>query len=60
MQPMSKTEATARMKAAAKLIDTSDLPARDSFADYWAGSASQSYIDAVKHGDVRQATVRGK
>lgn len=57
---MTKQEMIQRMKAAAALIDTSDLPEgfgeeeKDAFADYWANSASQSYCNAVAQGNVRE------
>lgn len=54
---MTKQEIIARTQAAAKLIDQDiiDLvtPEIDTFADYWAGSISQSYCDAVESGNVR-------
>jgi hypothetical protein len=53
---MTKQEMQARMDAATE-ASRSDIEAvlaevnGDSFADYWAGSASQSYCDSIERGD---------
>lgn len=55
---MTLNELKARTKAA---IDLSEIPEgviakeRDAVADYWAGSASQSYCKDVESGNVREA-----
>ena len=57
---MTKSELQARVDAATKNIDLSDLAEYgvelvkdNSFDEYWANSASQSYVNAVERGNVR-------
>ncbi len=60
---MNIEEMKKRMQQAAKNIDFDELEGveiveapepeqeQDSFADYWAGSVCQSYVDAIERGD---------
>lgn len=58
---MINQEMINRMNEAAKNVDpiaaqlAHDAVRDNSIADYWANSASQSYVNAVKSGNVRQA-----
>lgn len=57
---MTKSELQARVDAATKNIDLSDLAEYgvelvkdNSVEEYWANSASQSYVNSVERGSVR-------